>query len=532
MPAIGTKPAPPPKPEALNVADDDWETDPTFINDLNEKESRWGSKTVEGSGHQDSVQLDILRNEVLENEEKNKQKKLEQMPKPSQGYGGKFGVQTDRIDKVILFYFIYQCLFSSVQPVLITKERLSLIHHRKIILVVLVVRSVLKQTEWTNQLLAGIVANNYNNMKARKITKKALAANSVFKLIEKISQLLVGKNMNNYKNMKAKKVPKVTFNYYLLLDYKKGFGGQFGVQGDRQDKSALGWEHHEQTAKHASQTDYKTGFGGKFGVQTDRKDASASGWEEHEKLQKHESQTDYKKGFGGQFGVQSDRKDKSAAGWEEHEKIPKHESQIDYKKGFGGKFGLQNSQTSPSSDNKSENVPRLNNLRSKFEQLATGNKQNEDKVREEKEKRKREDEELRKKQAAEEQKRQERLEQQWADSEGQLSEEPQKQILQQQQHKLHTSIGVRLPFAAPTSNNVTSVQTTKDQKELITNDQPSNEEEKYVQVQFNNILNSFKGFDINDIITDIEQIDVGWWRGWCKGQYGLFPANYVELLKQ
>jgi len=91
-----------------------------------------------------------------------------------------------------------------------------------------------------------------------------------------------------------------------FLDYKKGFGGQFGLQEDRQDKSALGWEHREQTAKHVSQTgvkivylkcknyfliDYKTGFGGKFGVQTDRKDASAAGWEEHGQLSKHESQT-------------------------------------------------------------------------------------------------------------------------------------------------------------------------------------------------------------------------------------------------
>lgn len=27
------------------------------------------------------------------------------------------------------------------------------------------------------------------------------------------------------------------------------------------------------------------------------------------------------------------------------------------------------------------------------------------------------------------------------------------------------------------------------------------------------------------------QIDKGWWRGLCKGQYGLFPANYVELIQ-
>ena len=28
-------------------------------------------------------------------------------------------------------------------------------------------------------------------------------------------------------------------------DYKTGFGGQFGVQTDRVDKNAVGWEHNE-----------------------------------------------------------------------------------------------------------------------------------------------------------------------------------------------------------------------------------------------------------------------------------------------
>lgn len=35
-------------------------------------------------------------------------------------------------------------------------------------------------------------------------------------------------------------------------------------------------------------------------------------------------------------------------------------------------------------------------------------------------------------------------------------------------------------------------------------------------------------FDPGDIITDIEEIDEGWWMGTCHGQRGLFPANYVE----
>ena len=39
-------------------------------------------------------------------------------------------------------------------------------------------------------------------------------------------------------------------------------------------------------------------------------------------------------------------------------------------------------------------------------------------------------------------------------------------------------------------------------------------------------------FDVDEIITNIEQIDEGWWRGvrQIDGSYGLFPANYVELI--
>jgi hypothetical protein len=36
-------------------------------------------------------------------------------------------------------------------------------------------------------------------------------------------------------------------------DYKTGFGGQFGIQTDRMDKSSLGWDHHERLEKHVSQ---------------------------------------------------------------------------------------------------------------------------------------------------------------------------------------------------------------------------------------------------------------------------------------
>lgn len=99
-------------------------------------------------------------------------------------------------------------------------------------------------------------------------------------------------------------------------DYSSGFGGKFGVQEGVQDKSALGWDHIEKVEKHESQKDYSKGFGGKFGVQEDRKDKSAHGWDYIERTEKHESQLDHKKGFGGVFGVQSDRMDKSALGFQ------------------------------------------------------------------------------------------------------------------------------------------------------------------------------------------------------------------------
>ena len=40
-------------------------------------------------------------------------------------------------------------------------------------------------------------------------------------------------------------------------------------------------------------------------------------------------------------------------------------------------------------------------------------------------------------------------------------------------------------------------------------------------------------FDVDEIITNIEQLDPGWWRGTREldGTYGLFPANYVEMIQ-
>lgn len=38
-----------------------------------------------------------------------------------------------------------------------------------------------------------------------------------------------------------------------LSDYKTGFGGRFGVQSERQDSCAVGFDYKEKLAKHGSQ---------------------------------------------------------------------------------------------------------------------------------------------------------------------------------------------------------------------------------------------------------------------------------------
>lgn len=48
-------------------------------------------------------------------------------------------------------------------------------------------------------------------------------------------------------------VPAFELCFICSPDYVKGFGGKFGVQTDRVDKSAVGWDHQEKLQLHESQ---------------------------------------------------------------------------------------------------------------------------------------------------------------------------------------------------------------------------------------------------------------------------------------
>ncbi|XP_023806274.1 src substrate cortactin isoform X2 [Oryzias latipes] len=470
----------------VNVDDggDDWETDPDFENDVSEKEQRWGAKTVAGSGHQEHIDIHHLREAVSTEHTSLKQKELETMPKASHGYGGKFGVQQDRMDKSAVGHD-YQSQLSK---------------H-------------CSQTD-TSKGFGGKFG-----VQADRVDQSAMGFEYAGKTEKHASQ----------------------------KDYSTGFGGRYGVQADRVDRSAVGFDYHGKTEKHESQKDYAKGFGGKFGVESDKVDKSAMGFEYQGKTEKHESQKDYVKGFGGKFGVQSDRQDKSALGWDHQEKLQLHESQKDYSKGFGGKFGVQNDRMDKSAGT-FEDVEKpaptyqktkpveaagssTGSIKARFENIA---KQKEE------EDRRRAEEERARRQAKE------RQEQEEARRKTETAEAP-------------SPVAAASPSPAPSPTlaeaafqdvsaengepvyEVTPQNQDAEENLYLNPDEPAAADDQ--QFEYGEDLGVTAvalydyqaagddeiSFDPDDIITNIEMIDEGWWRGVCRGAYGLFPANYVEV---
>ncbi|RLW10198.1 hypothetical protein DV515_00002517 [Chloebia gouldiae] len=566
---------------------DDWETDPDFVNDVSEKEQRWGAKTVNGSGHQGHINIHQLRENVFQEHQNLKERELQTGPKASHGYGGKFGVEQDRMDKSAVGHD-YQC----------------------------------------------------------KLSKHCSQVDSVKGFggkfgvqTDRVDQSAVGFEYQG----KTEKHPS-------QKDYSSGFGGKYRVQADRVDKSAVGFDYQGKTEKHDSQKDYSKGFGGKYGVDKDKVDKSAVGFEYQGKTEKHESQKDYKTGFGGKFGVQTERQDPSAVGFDYKEKLAKHESQQGtfllvtflpvqplltheasgagkyYSKGFGGKYGVQKDRMDknaatfediekPSSTyQKTKPVEavayKTNSIRANFENLAK-EKEQEDRRKAEAERAQRM---AREKQEQEEARRKLELITYFAlqhhnvQCEHMFTAEMYPE-LNGNSSSVHHSNAAFLPRGlleqakakkqTPPPSPVTQVMEQKapssplyqdavsyeagsaykssspsypaaqepeagykaaqpDYQEAVSQREAEYEPETVYEVagaaehyqteenaydEYENELGITAialydyqaagddeiSFDPDDILTNIEMIDDGWWRGVCKGRYGLFPANYVEL---
>lgn len=491
--------------------DDDWDTDPNYVNNVTEEEQRWGGGRTVGA-----IDMHALREQTTQEDLQLKKKTLSQGPQASYGYGGKFGVEQDRMDRSALGH-----------------EHIEQVEKHS------------SQKDYSTGF-----GGKFGIQKDR-MDKSAMGHDYIAKVEKHASQ----------------------------TDCAKGFGGKFGVQTDRIDKSAVGWDYQEKLVKHESQTDGTKGFGGKFGVQTDRIDKSAVGWDHQEKLEKHESQTDGKKGFGGKFGIQKDRIDKSAVGWDYHDKVEKHESQKDYSKGFGGKFGVQTDRQDASAvgfdhsqnyvgTNYEKNQPivtekgKASQLKSRFESLANENQQT--------------------RQMAPAPKKvgslpkvvtrfepaepapivpptssvPEKKRDPVPAVEPDVASQPETSVVASREDDTQPSAYQRLNLA----ESVEELEENGHQEEW--NDQPDewNDQVDHAtdQPAFSHVLQDSGNletvaeedgtnltaialydyqagaddelsFDPDDIINNIEMIDEGWWRGECKGMFGLFPANYVQL---
>ncbi|KAF7266052.1 cortactin [Rhynchophorus ferrugineus] len=500
-----------------DIEDDDWETDPDFVNDVDEQQQRWGSTTVEGSGRTaGAIDMEKLRRETEEANALRKKKALEEAPdNPSFGYGGKFGIEKDRMDSSAVGHDY--------------KEKLQ--KHAS-------------QKDYSTGF------GGKFGVQTDRVDKSAVSWNHKEKIEKHASQ----------------------------KDYVAGFGGKFGVQSDRQDKSAVGWDHVEKVEKHESQKDYVKGFGGKFGIQADRQDKSAVGWDHHEAPQKHESQTDHKIGFGGKFGLQTDRVDKSAAGFDDHstkvgtnytktkpdiagakpselrerfETMSSQESQPSSqssspapRKTIHAKaaFFNQNSQESSSASSPEKHVPKqLDSSKTAFlnqniqpdpqpvKQIPQ--KMNQTKIAQFANAQNKEmdnggsnnaiKEELELLKQLQKQKQEESDEHEESEPASQSIEEKLEPTIQEPE----------LPVKIETK--------TAEQNEPLS--PPLEEPEYFAQEEivdtgitaialydYQAAADDEISFDPDDVITHIEKIDEGWWRGMCKGRYGLFPANYVQ----
>ncbi|XP_042566055.1 src substrate protein p85-like isoform X2 [Clupea harengus] len=563
---------------------DDWETDADFENDVSEQEQRWGSKTIEGSGRKEHISVAELRQKVSQEHAGVKRRELEQGPKASYGYGGKFGVENDRMDKVAMG------------------------------------NSYVAEVEQHSSQTDGAqgFGGKYGVQKER-VDKSAMGYDYKAEVKEHASQ----------------------------KDHSKGFGGKYGVDKGKVDKAAMGYDYKGETEKHQSQKDYSKGFGGKYGVEKEKVDKAAMGYDYKGETEKHQSQKDYSKGFGGKYGVEKDKVDKAALGYDYKGQTEMHQSQkgdekpltkakilclqvaslriigripfsntiarchtkrfshtlIDYTKGFGGRYGVETDRMDKSASTftdmesptsayektqpleASTASAGAGNLKARFENMARASDE---------ENRKRADEEKARRQAREKREQEEaKLRQQEQISREEVEPEPEpeeqspppplkackppqmtralpqtprdepKPVAQEEDEPEYEEP----PCLPPRSTDLLEDTDPEPEPEPVQEDDdpeyedigvPQPEPVQDGDADYEDIgvalipaddstyeelpvgttaiaLYDYQGqdddelsFDPDDIITNIEMVDESWWKGTCHGRTGLFPANYVQ----
>nr|XP_057933972.1 src substrate protein p85-like [Doryrhamphus excisus] len=496
---------------------DDWETDPDFENDVSEQEQRWGAKTIDGSGRKEHISVAELRHTVAA--EHQQVKHQEETAKASYGYGGRFGVERDRMDKVAVGHDY-----------------------------------VARVEQHSSQKDAARGFGGKFGLEEDRVDKSALGFEYKGRVQQHTSQ----------------------------TDHSKGFGGKYGVEKDKVDKAALGYDYKAQTEKHQSQRDYSKGFGGKYGTEKDKVDKAAVGYEYSGHTEKHSSQKDYATGFGGRYGVQSERMDKSASGFSDVDSPASAYTKtqpVEAAAGGAGKLKARFESMAKASDE--EDRRRVEEERSrrrdreKKEQQEAKRRQQEQKLREE---------HLHPAECEsppqmylnmpEEPKPQPKYDEgppALPPRSDRFPDYPAPPMVEEDEE----DIGVydegdeykEVPPAPPVEeeedmgvyDEVTSEDVGEEYEEVV----PAPPLVEYGNDEYEEVaaapppawpatgdyedlsggvhakaLYDYQGedtdeisFNPDDVITDIEMIDEGWWKGRCHGRTGLFPAAYVELMQ-
>ncbi|XP_071359075.1 src substrate protein p85-like isoform X6 [Trachinotus anak] len=463
---------------------DDWETDPDFENDVSEQEQRWGAKTIEGSGRKEHISVAELRSKVAVEHEQVKQK--EHIPKASYGYGGKFGVEKDRMDK-------------------------------------------------------GAVGHDYVAQVEQHSSQKDAAQGFGGKFGVQKDRVDKSAKGFDYKEQVEQ--------HASQRDYSKGFGGKYGVEKEKVDKAALGYDYKSETEKHQSQKDYSKGFGGKYGVEKEKVDKAALGYDYKGETEKHQSQKDYSAGFGGRYGVQADRMDKSAAGFSEMDSPSsayEKTQPLEASSAGAGKLKARFESMAKASDE--ENRKKVEEERARRQ--AREEREREEAKRRQEEQSSREEEVCAPPVPdVDPEYDMPPLEIHHHMPEVQETPEPEPEPEPEDEPEYEEppvlpprSDDFLEPDAPPLPHRSADVDEDEGEYEDIAEPPPppsTGADSVYEDLtcgQTAIALYDYQGeaddeisFNPGDEITNIEMIDEGWWKGHCHGCIGLFPAAYVQL---
>ncbi|XP_077449610.1 src substrate protein p85-like isoform X3 [Stigmatopora argus] len=463
----------------VSAEGDDWETDPDFENDVSEQEQRWGAKTVEGSGRKEPISVAELRHQVTEEHEQVKHQ--EKTPKASYGYGGKFGVERDRMDKVAVGHDYV----AGVQ-------------------------------QHSSQKDAAKGFGGKFGVERDRIDESAVG----FEYKGKVQQHTSQKGKWRLKDSGFQNVPFLTRRRYVIPDYSKGFGGKYGVEKEKVDKSAVGYDYKGLTEKHQSQKDYSAGFGGRYGVQSERMDKSASGFSDMDSPISAYEKTQPIEASGANAGKLKARFENLAKAAEAEDRRRAEEEQSRRKeREKREQRELERGRQEQKSQEEQLSLTTVPEAPLEFEQNLP-----EEPTPELPAQLKRCDDEAPETELCSQ-----------SFSQTDLETPP---MYDQVANKVDDYEAEAAWLSPPPTSIV--VEGPDDNEEICEPPPPTwsatdDYEDLSGGVQALAVYD-YQGEDVDeisfnpdDIITNIEMIDEGWWKGCCHGRTGLFPANYVQL---